>query len=118
VPQLRVLQGKPAKHQVARIYGIQPRSVTLQDGDELFIWEAGTVRPAFQPHADPAYLAVVGQGTTPPRACPQPGCDAGFYWDYVALRPGTTLVDMSPGCRELTPPCAAPDFALTVKIVR
>jgi hypothetical protein len=92
--------------------------MTLHVGDELTIWEAGTVRPAFRPQADPAYLALTGQGTTPPRACPQPDCDAGFYWGYVAIRAGQTLVDMSPGCREVTPPCMAPDFAITVKILR
>jgi hypothetical protein len=117
VPQMHLLQGRLAKHRVVRVYRIQPRQVTLHVGDELYIWEAGTSQPAFRPHADPTYLTLIGQGTTPPRACAQPDCDSGFYWDYVALRTGVTLLDMSPACRDAAPPCAAPDLAMKVTIL-
>jgi hypothetical protein len=117
VPQLQLLKGKLARHQIVRIYGVQPHSVTVHVGAEVYVWESGATRPAFVPKADPTFLWLLGEGTTPPRACPQVGCDAGFYWDYVALQAGKTLIDMSPWCREAQPPCEMPDFAIAVKIL-
>jgi hypothetical protein len=117
VPQLRVLTGKQASHVVVKVYGLQPRSVTMHVGDQLYIWEPGSGAASFTPHADGAYLVLFRVGETPPRMCPQPDCAVGFYWQYTAIKVGTTLVDLSARCRSSTPPCEVPDFAIDVTIL-
>jgi hypothetical protein len=116
-PTLAIVRGKAVKHRIVRIFGLQPRALTVHRGDELYVWESGTTRPAFRPGVDPVYLSLLRAGTTPPRACPEVWCDAGFSWDYVAIRAGHTSVDMSPGCRETAPPCELPDFSIDVQIL-
>jgi hypothetical protein len=119
VPSLTLLQGKQMQPSVTQMLGLQrPASVTLHIGDRLHLWEPGTTRPSFTAHADETYLSLVGQGKTPPRTCPQVDCEAGFYWDWVAIRAGEAQIDLSPGCRQSKPACGAPDFLLEVVILR
>jgi hypothetical protein len=117
VPQLQILKGKPASRTVVKVYGLQPRSVTMHVGDQLYIWESGSGAASFTPHADSSYLVLFRMGETPPRMCPQVDCAEGFYWQYTAIKAGTTLVDLSARCRSSTPPCEIPDFALDVIIL-
>jgi hypothetical protein len=85
-------------------------------GDRLYLWEAGTTTPLYTPHTDSTYLTLLEQYRTLPRACPQVDCAEGFAWIWVAIRTGTTIIDLSPACRQSQPPCALPDFGVTVHI--
>lgn len=117
-PALTIVRGARTQPRTVHIYGVEPRSVVLRMGDALTIWEGGTSRPSYTPHADDLYLSLVQAGTTPPRTCPQPDCDAGFYWTYIAARAGKTAIDMEPGCREAIPPCELADLGIGVTIQR
>jgi hypothetical protein len=118
-PQMIVLRGQLGKTSETR--AIDPQitgsPLTLRVGDTLYLWEPGTTRPLFTPGPDPSYLAQVAQGTTPPRACAQTDCAAGFYWRWLALRPGQTGIRLEPACRLSKPQCELPDRILEVTII-
>lgn len=117
-PTLTVLKGKQVQARVVRLLAPnRPGAVTIHRGDELYVWEAGTILPAFTPQADETYLELVEEGTTPPRACPQVDCASGFYWIWLALHTGIANIDLSPACRQSRPPCGMPDFLLRVHIL-
>jgi hypothetical protein len=116
-PQLKVLRGKIVKSRVVVVRGTQPASVTLRVGDELDIYEQEQKLPAFTPRVDSTYLALIAIGTTPARMCPQVDCGSEAYWKYVAVRTGQTYVDLSPACRQVTPPCMIHDWAINVHIL-
>jgi hypothetical protein len=116
-PQLRIVVGTAAPHSVVKINGREPQRVTMHVGDELYLWEQGTGAASFVPHADSHYLVLIRMGTTPARMCPQANCAGGFYWDYAAVKAGTTGVDLSARCRLVTPPCEIPDFLIQVVIL-
>lgn len=119
VPKIMVLIGKQTQPHEIRIYSHAfPKSAIMYLGEKLYVWEPGTLRPFYDPKVDENYLALSAQGRTPPRLCPQPDCDAGFYWEWVAVRSGRTLVDMSPSCLQSKPACALPDFAIQIQITR
>lgn len=103
--------------QEIRLLAPGARTETLHLGDALYLWEPGTVRPAFRASANSRYLELIGQGRTPPRACPQVDCEEGYYWEWIAVTTGTTFIDLSPACRESRPACAIPDFAIRVQIL-
>jgi len=114
--QLHVVAGRPATPPTVRIYDNRPASVTMHLGDELYVWEPGVSTAAFRPGPIGNKLLLIRTGQTPPRACPQPGCDAGFYWLYVAIKTGNSTLDIAPACRFATPPCLAPDIIIRVVI--
>jgi hypothetical protein len=117
VPKLRIVVGQSVPYRLVKIYSHQPGSVTMHVGDQLYLWEPGTAAPPFTPNVDARYLLLIRAGKTPPRACPQPDCDAGYFWQYVGIRSGNTSVDMAASCRFSTPPCQLPDFAIEVVIL-
>lgn len=122
-PVLVALRGRIVRTTIHRL--IEPggqASVTMKLGDRLSLWDAGTTAPMFIPHADSSFLALLEQyrGTQPPPStcsASAAGCAAGFVWTWVAVRTGKTLIDLSPTCLQTRPPCAMPDFAVTVRIV-
>lgn len=116
IPSLHLLQGRAISVQLERILGTTPRSVTLHLGDQLYLYESGDTHPGYQPQVDEHYLSVLRQGATPARACAQPECGAGFFWQYVAAQVGVTAIDLSPACRSLRPPCMLPDLEITVTV--
>lgn len=117
VPSLHLVQGHAVSVQLERILGTIPRTVTLHLGDELYLYESGDTHPGYQPQADDHFLTVLRQGTTPARACSQPDCAAGFFWQYAAAQVGQTTIDLSPACRSVRPPCMMPDLEIEVNVL-
>ena len=118
VPTLSVLRGQAVQlHQVRLLTVSRPTNVTMRVGDELYLSEQGQGRPFFTPRADPTYLLLVAQGETSPGACSQANCNAGFYWEWIAIRAGQTGIGLSPACREAHPQCELPDFVLEIRIL-
>lgn len=116
-PVFTVLLGTKLQPHEVRVRGITgPHNVTLHVGDALYLWIGGTTTPTFMPKAKARYLFPLSMGTTPPRACAQVDCEARFFWRWIALRPGETGIDLSPACRQTTPPCEIPDLLLRVRI--
>jgi hypothetical protein len=96
--------------------GPRADTVSMHVGDTLYVWQPGKAHPDFTANAEPTYLALLRQGTTAARDCAQVDCAPGFYWEWVALRSGDTVIDLSPACRLTTPPCGRPDYAVRVHI--
>jgi hypothetical protein len=116
-PVFTVLSGtKLQPHEVRVLGATGPHDVILHVGDALYLWLGGTATPVFLPKTKARYLFPLSMGTTPPRACAQVDCQAGFFWRWIALRPGETGIDLSPACRQTTPPCEIPDLLLRVHI--
>ena len=115
-PALTLLQSRPANPlEVRSIAPAAPSSVTLKRGNHFYLWEPGKDQPAFTAAADENYLLPFGQGPSAAPGCTQ-SCDLGFYWEWVAVKNGRTAVDLSPACRQSSPPCAAPDLRIDVQI--
>ena len=116
-PALTLLQGPAVNPTVLpSIAPTAPGSVTIHRRDLFYLWEPGTDQPAFTPTADEHYLLPIGQGRAVAPGCTQ-NCDPGFFWQWVAVKAGLTAVDLSPGCRKSSPPCAAPDLRIDVQIL-
>lgn len=96
--------------------------VELDVGDRIYVWQPGEMRAAFVPHADASYLQLQRQGRTADQDCsgipaPTPAqCNAGSYWEWIALQAGRTMIDLSPACRQARPACAMPDMVIDVRI--
>jgi hypothetical protein len=118
-PTVTVLQGAALSTAPAQLFTLQTPANPFQlpVGQTLYFWEPGTHQPLFAPRADPAYLELIDQGTTAARACAQPDCVAGFYWRWLAVRPGNTGIDFSPACRQVKPQCELPDRLVEVTIL-
>lgn len=124
-PELHVVVGRAVTPATVKVLASHPGSVTLHVGELLYLWEPGTTVPAWTPRLlDSAGtqtsgrpLQLVDAGQTPPRACPQVDCDAGFYWKWLAVATGDTGITLSAACRASTPPCMVPDFIIRVHVV-
>jgi hypothetical protein len=118
VPVVTVLQGTVLRPSEARLLALQTPAgpFHLRVGQTLYFWLPGTLRPAFVPKTNPAYLVLVTQGTTAARACAQPDCSAGFFWRWLAVQSGTTAIDLSPACRQSKPQCEIADRLIEVTI--
>lgn len=116
MPVLKIIQGKRSAPAVYRIAGIVPRSVNMRLGDELYIQEDGATLPAYLPYVNAYYLTLVRAGRSSGPGCQLANCNTNYFWEYAATRLGETVIDMSPACRQVRPPCEAPDFGISVKI--
>lgn len=117
-PELRVLKGHAVSTTLHRIVVAGTRApITMRLGERLRVWEASDAAPSFTPHVDDSFLALLEQYTSPARSCAAVDCARGFLWTWVAIRIGTTTVDLSPVCLQSHPPCGIPDFAITVHVV-
>lgn len=99
VPTLKVLKGgvfAAAVHTVD--LPSRPASVTMLLADAVRIWQEGSGKPAFLPKAPEAYFALIGRGTTPPRACPEVECSAGFFSIWAGMKVGQTGIVLNPRC--------------------
>jgi len=113
-PNLTVVEGSNLTITVTHVDLPPPsREVIIKLADAVYVWEQGTGRPVYLPSAPSAYLELIGKGTTPPRACPQRECDAGFFWEWVGMRQGTTAISLNPSCY---PQCQIASFAIPVRI--
>lgn len=118
-PKLSVLKRtqRTTMH-VVRVFGVpSARTITVSLGDALYFWQPGTGQPFYQVGAPDANLFLIAQGTTPARACAQPNCAQGFYWEWLAVRLGTTGIGLSPSCLDSKPPCELPSLEVTVNVV-
>jgi hypothetical protein len=103
---------------VVRVFGVpSARSITVHLGDALYFWLSGAGQPFYQVGAPDANLFLIAQGKTSARACAQPDCAQGFYWEWLAVRVGTTGIGLSPSCLDSTPPCELPSLEITVNVV-
>jgi hypothetical protein len=92
--------------------------VTVHLGDALYLREPGP-SGMYQPVIDDAYLATINHGLQLPVECPAEHCPSGFvFWEWIAVKKGTTTITLNPSCRQSKPPCAIPSFAITVHIIR
>jgi hypothetical protein len=115
-PQLTVVKGKLLSIAVTHI-DTPPyeHSVVIRQADALYLWESGTTNPAFVPSAPATFFFLIGHGQTPPSACPEVECGAGFYWEWVGMKRGRTGIAMNPSCR---PQCEIPSYLIPVRITR
>lgn len=124
-PRLRAVVGRQVTAPTVQIPASRPTSVTLHRGDILYLWEPGTNAPAWtpsveqidSPNATALPLALVDQGQTAARMCPEVDCAAGFYWKWLAVKTGDTAITLSAACRASKPPCMVPDFIIRVHII-
>jgi len=108
----------------ASLYGPAPPRgpVQLAPGSQLYLWEPGVDRAAFVPGADASFLLLVKHGQTQAQDCsgmpsPTPAdCQAGFYWVWMAIKPGRTFVDLTPACRQVHQLCTVTDVSFEVRI--
>jgi hypothetical protein len=115
-PVLKVLRGKLIPIHVTHVdFPHNAAIVVIKMADALYLWEAGTSTPTYQPSAPQAYFQLIGQGITPPRACPQVECAAGHFWEWVGMKIGRTAIVMNPSC---FPKCEMPSALIEVRIKR
>lgn len=115
-PGITVLKGRLLNIRVKHVDLPRKKNnaVVIRVADAIYIWESGDKQPGYVPTAPEKYFELIGQGTTPPRMCPQVECNAGFYWQWVGMRTGTTSITMNPSCR---PSCEIPSYSIPVRIV-
>lgn len=113
VPQLRFLTGSNQPFSAVHVDLPRTKSASVRLGNAIYLWEEGAKTPLFLPSAEAKYLELFGQGKTPPRACPRVECTAGFYWEWAAMKDGSTSIVLDPACR---PRCATPSYDVTVTI--
>lgn len=116
VPLLAVIHGRRIKPRVVHLRNLNRHALTLRLGDILRIDESGTGPPAFIPHADSRYLAPVGAGVPSVTSCSAGSCPDVSVWRFLAVRPGTTGIDLAPVCRLTKPQCELPDLLVRVTI--
>ena len=123
-PVLTLLKGKLLTPGKVAVFGPAPvrHLVSLEVGDILYLWEPGEDRPAFWPSPDFVYLTPEKRGRTVDQDCSgRPSatpadCTAGFYWEWIATRPGRTAIDLAPPCRRLRPACGLHDLLIELRI--
>lgn len=118
VPVLTVVKGHELHIAVTHVDTPPKHTIVIGRGNALYLWLAGQHHPSFTPSAPKKYFALIGQGTTPPRACPQIECAAGFFWEWVGLKLVRTAITMTPWCRRYQPPCEGPSYTIRVRIIR
>ena len=108
-PVLHAVSGKVLAPRTIIVAAARPASVNVPLGDELEI-TGRSGNATYLPTVDPRYLATIvpPDGVVPARPT---------TWTFLAVRPGRTIVELSPACRQATPACAIPDFALRITIL-
>jgi hypothetical protein len=111
---LTVLKDKQLPFKVTHV-DVPPRgqTVVIRLADAIYLWEAGTTGPGFIPAAPAAYFELLARGRTPPRACPEVECAAGFFWEWAGMKVGHTGIAMNPHCY---PKCEIASYLIPVKI--
>jgi len=115
MPILTVVRGHQIKIAMTHVdTPTRGKPVVIRLADALYLWEPGITRPGFLPSAPSSYFALIGRGLTPPRACPEVECSAGFFWEWAGMRVGQTGIAMTPSCY---PKCEIASYDIPVKIV-
>jgi hypothetical protein len=116
-PELTVLKGEAIPLAPVHVDGPTGKTVQINIGNAIYVWQPGTKHPAYFPSVPSTYFALIGAGTTPPRACPEVECSQGFYWEWVGIHAGNSVVSMTPWCRRQKPVCEIASWVISVRIL-
>ncbi|GAC1321579.1 MAG: hypothetical protein NVS2B16_03160 [Chloroflexota bacterium] len=123
-PLLAVVRGGHLPHLRLTVFGpALPRGVqTLYVGDRLYVWQPGQGRPSVWPRSDSTYLQLIRRGRTVDQDCSgmpaatPADCNAGFWWEWMSVRPGHTEIDLVPACRQSRIRCGSQEAVIEVQI--
>ncbi|HEV3312518.1 MAG TPA: hypothetical protein VG815_18550 [Chloroflexota bacterium] len=99
-PRLVVIHSHRVHPKVAYIFGTgHGKTTVIHMGGALYLWEKGTSSPAWVPTASDAYFSLIGHERAPgPAACAPKWCDSGFFWEWIGLKAGKTVIALQPWC--------------------
>ncbi|GAC1406587.1 MAG: hypothetical protein NVSMB52_20110 [Chloroflexota bacterium] len=117
-PILAILKGKHQKVNAVKLASAPGRTMTVHVGDVVFI-EPPTTSIPYVPHIDTAFLASAGQSAPVGRFCEGASsrCGGTYFWKFLALHRGNTVIELTAICRTSTPPCGAPGYAIKLRIL-